>query len=166
MAEEILVTKARVGYSGIFSMDDFYRLMYDLFSGLGYDVEEAKYTTKKKPDGDVIAIEWNNFKKVDDYSQFKIWMKISISELEKVQVQIGGIPSTKNKGNVEMELKVMIITDYENRWEINPMLKFLKGIYDVYFYKSTFDTWKQKAATDMHTIENEAKAFFNMQRFM
>jgi hypothetical protein len=166
MAEEMMVSKAKASYTGIFSIDDYYKLLFDLFRGLGYDVEENKYSHKTSPTGDEMAIEWNAVKKVDDYSQFKIWAKTEVKDLEKVQVQIGGSPSVKNKGMCSLELKAHIITDYENRWEINPVLKFMKGIYDVYFYKSTFDTWKTKVVLDMHTIENEIKSFFNMQRFM
>ena len=166
MAEEMMVSKAKASFTGIFSMDDYYRLLFDLFRGLGYDVEENKYSHKTSPTGDELAIEWNAVKKVDDYSQFKIWAKTEVRDLEKVQVQVGGRPYTKNKGFCSIEMKAHIVTDYENRWEINPMLKFLKGIYDVYFYKSTLDTWKTKVILDMHTVENEVKSFFNMQRFM
>jgi hypothetical protein len=166
MAEEMMVSKAKASYTGIFSIDDYYKLLFDLFRGLGYDVEENKYSHKTSPTGDEMAIEWNAVKKVDDYSQFKIWAKTEVKDLEKVQVQIGGMQSVKNKGMCSLEMKAHIITDYENRWEINPVLKFMKGIYDVYFYKSTFDTWKTKVVLDMHTIENEIKSFFNMQRFM
>lgn len=147
-------------------MDDYYKLLFDLLRGLGYDVEEHKYSHKTSPTGDALAIEWVALKKVDDYSAFKIWAKTGVTNLEKVQVQIGGRPFTKNKGSCSLELKCMVLTDYENRWEINPLLKFLKGLYDVYFYKSTFDTWKGKVILDMHTVENEMKSFFNMQRFM
>lgn len=166
MVEEITITKTRVKFTGIFSFDDYYKLIYDLFRGLGYDIEEAKYSHKTTPVGDAMTIEWSCYKKVDDYTMFKIWAKTQVEGLEKVQVQIKGSPEFKNKGSCDLEMKANLMTDYENRWEINPLLKFLKGFYDVYFYKSTFETWKAKIALDMHTIENEAKAFFNMQRFM
>lgn len=166
MVEDINITVGRVKYSGIFSFDDYYKLLYDLFRSLGYDIEEAKYSHKTSPTGDSATIEWNCYKKVDDYSQFKIWAKTEINDLEKVQVQSKEQVLSRNKGSCYLEMKANIMTDYENRWEINPILKFLKGFYDVYFYKSTFDTWKAKVALDLHTVENEAKAFFNMQRFM
>lgn len=164
--EEITVTVGRVKFSGIFSFDDYYKLIYDLFRSLGYDIEEAKYSHKTTPVGDSATVEWACYKKVDDYSMFKISAKTEIEGLEKVQVQIKDQPAVKNKGSCYLELKAVIMTDYENRWEVNPLLKFVKGFYDVYFYKSTFDSWKQKVAIDLHTVENEVKAFFNMQRFM
>lgn len=166
MVEEIAVTKARVKYTGIFDLGDFYRLIYDLMRSLNYDVEEKKYSHKVKPEGDGVDIEWECFKKVDDYTQFKIFLRAGISGVQKVQVQIEGTQATRNRGECEVELKCYLQTDYENRWETNPLLKFLKGIYDVYIYKSTLNLWKERIASENHTIENEVKAFFNMQRFM
>jgi hypothetical protein len=166
MTEEIAVTKARVKFTGIFDMGDFYRLLYDLFRSMNYDVEEQKYKNKVRPDGDEVELEWNCFKKVDDYVQFKVFCRVAIFGLQKVQVQVEGMQTSRNRGECEVELKCFVQTDYENRWETNPMLKFLKGFYDVYIYKSTLTLWKDRIATEMHTVENEVKAFFNMQRFM
>ena len=164
--EEITITVGRVKFSGIFSYDDYYKLIYDLFRSLGYDIEETKYSHKTSPTGDSATIEWNCYKKVDDYTMFKIWAKTEIDGLEKVQVQLKDQTLTKNKGMCYLDMKAIVMTDYENRWEINPIMKFMKGFYDVYLYKSTFETWKAKLALDLHTVENEVKAFFNMQRFM
>jgi len=164
--EDITVIKTGVKFTGIFSFDDYYKLLYDLFSSIGYAVVEDKYSHSTKPTGDSMDIEWNCFKKVDDYSMLKIWARTSINGLEKVQVKIKDTMTVKNKGTIALDMKASIMTDYENRWEINPILKFLKGFYDVYFYKSTFESWKERATLDVHTVENEVKAFFNMQRFM
>lgn len=164
--EEIAITKARVKYKGLFSFGDYYRILYDLFRSLGYDVEEQKYKHKTKPEGDEIEIEWNCYKKIDDYSLFRIFAKTLITGLQKVETVEGGMKRTKNTGDVELEIKCFIQTDYENKWETSPFLKFLKGIYDAYLYRSTLETWKEKVAYDMHTVENEIKAFFHMQRFM
>jgi hypothetical protein len=164
--EEISVAKGRAKYTGIFDFGDYYRMLYDLFTSMGYSVEEQKYAHKSVPTGDEIEIEWNCYKKVDDYSLFRIFAKTLVLGLQKVKVVVEGVQTTKNQGSLELELKCFVQTDYENRWETSPILKFLKGIYDAYFYKATLDNWKEKVAADMHTVENEVKAFFHMQRFM
>ena len=164
--EEIAIAKARTKFSGIFSIKDYYRLLYDIFRSLGYDVEEQKYKHAVKPEGDEIELEWQCWKKVDDYARLRIFAKTLVVGLQKVQVQVEGAQTTKEKGSCELELKCFVQTDFENRWEVNPMLKFMKGVYDTYIYRPTFATWRDKVAGEMHTVENEMKAFFNMQRFM
>jgi hypothetical protein len=118
--EAITVTVGRVKFVGIFSFDDYYKLIYDLFRSLGYDIEETKYSHKTTPIGDSATVEWACYKKVDDYSMFKIGAKTEIEGLEKVQVQLKDQPMTKNKGSCYLELKAEIMTDFENRWEVNP----------------------------------------------
>ena len=167
MSEAVKITQSRIKFVGIFDLGDFYRLLYDIIKSLGYtNIIETKYTHKTNPAGDKIELEWNCFKKVDDYSQFHLFARALITDLQKVQVKVDDVTTTKHKGDAELELVCNIVTDYENRWETNPISKFLKGIYDIYFYKSTFDTWVTKITSEMHTVENEMKAFFRMERFM
>jgi hypothetical protein len=166
MSEIIKITEARVKFVGIFDMSDYYRLLYDIIKSMGYIIVESKYSHKTIPSGDRIELEWNCFKKVDDYSQFHIFARTLVTDLQKVQVKVDEATSTKHRGDIELELVCKIITDYENRWETNPITKFLKGVYDIYFYKSTFDTWVTKITSEIHTVENEMKAFFRMEKFM
>lgn len=164
--EEISVTSARTKFNGLFDFGDYYRLLYDLFRSMGYSVVEQKYSHKNNPTGNDVEIEWQCYKKVDDYSMFRIFAKTLIVSMEKVQVTVEGVQTKKDKADCELDLKCFIQTDYENRWETSPFLKFLKGVYDSYFYRATMENWKERISTDMHTVENEVKAFFNMQRFM
>jgi len=164
--EEITVASARIKYAGKFDLGDYYRLLYDLFRSLGYDVEEQKYKHKTKPEGDEIELEWNCYKKVDDYTRFKIFAKTLIVGLHKVQVQVEGVTTSKHVGDCELSFKAVLQTDFTNRWETHPFLKFMKGFYDAYIYKGQLEEWKVKILEDMNTVENEMKAFFNMQKFM
>jgi len=164
--ETVKITNARVKFVGVFDLGDFYRLLYDIIKSLGYVIIEKKYTHKTNPAGDKIELEWDCFKKVDDYAQFYIFTRVLVTDLQKVQVKVDDVTATKHKGDIELELVCNINTDYENRWETNPISKFLKGVYDIYFYKSTFDTWINKVTSEMHTVENEMKSFFRMERFM
>jgi len=164
--ETVKITQTRIKFSGLFDLGEFYRLLYDIIKSMGYLISESKYTHKASPGGDKVELEWNCFKKVDDYAQFHIFARALITDLQKVQVKVDEATATKNKGDAELELTCSVVTDYENRWETNPISKFLKGIYDIYFYKSTFDTWVTKITSEMHTVENEMKSFFRMERFM
>ena len=166
MAELVKITQSRIKFVGVFDLGDYYRLLYDIIKSMGYLIVESKYTHKTNPAGDKVEMEWNCFKKVDDYAQFQIFARTMITDLQKVQVKVDDVTATKHKGDAELELVVSIITDYEGRWETNPVLKFLKGLYDIYFYKSTYDNWVSKITSEMYTIESEMKSFFRMEKFM
>ncbi|HDQ59884.1 MAG TPA: hypothetical protein ENN30_01680 [Candidatus Woesearchaeota archaeon] len=164
--EAITVSQARIKFAGKFDLGDYYRLLYDIFRSMGYDVEESKYKHKTNPTGDEIELEWNCLKRSDDYTRFKIFAKTLIVGLNKVQVQIEGVPASRHTGDTELELKAQVQTDFTNRWETHPLLKFFKGFYQTYIYKNTLESLMGKLQNEMETVENEMKAFFNMQRFM
>ena len=82
------------------------------------------------------------------------------------QVQVGGKPKKMDKATVELEMKAAILMDYNNTWEYSPILRYLRPFYNKYFYKPVFDRIKVIVVEDMYKIENEMKAFFNMQTFV
>lgn len=167
MPEETLVAgPSKVKYNGVFSLSDFYRLLYDLFVSQGYVVEETKYKEKNESIGKQIEISWEGEKLVDDYTKFVIKVTVFMIGINKVKVQKDGVEAKMNKGDVEISFKAILTTDYDSRWESSPVLKFLKGVYDTYLYRSTFDSWRKQIYEEMYSIQNEMKAFFNLSRFM
>jgi len=167
MSEELLVAgPTTVKHKGVFDLDEFYKFLHDLLDSLGYSIEERKYKQKDVPGGKEVEISWECTKKVDDYTMFRINIDITIKSLVDVQVQRGDIRVPAHKGDMEFKLKGWIITDYEDKWEKSPILKFLKGIYDRYLYKPTFENLQKKVWEESYTVENEVKAFLNLPRFL
>jgi hypothetical protein len=167
MAEETPVAgPSRVRFKGIFSLDRWYRLMYDLFVTLGYDIDEKKYKEKHKEGFSNMEIIWEAIKRVDDYTMFFIRVDVLVYDFKKIKAQRKGVEIDADSGDLEVVFRAVLRTDYENRWETHPVLKFFKGIYDKYLYRSTFEFYKNKIYEEMYTIQNEIKAFFNLSRFM
>jgi hypothetical protein len=167
MAEETPISEARVKYKGIFEFDDYYRILYDLFTAQGYMVDEVKYRQKEAPDGSrEVEIIWKCIKDVDDYTRFLIEVTTFIVGMKEIPVQRGEMKTVATRGDIEIRMKSVLVTDYQDRWETSPFLKFLKGVYDRYIYRSTFEGYKDKVREEMYLVENEIKAFFNLSRFM
>lgn len=166
--EEVTILKTRFKYSGQYSLSSYYNLMYDIFRSMGYGVEETNYIRKLNPDGSQKEIElvWDCLGTIDGYSKIKINAKTLIVGIGTQQTQIDGKPVTRDVGTLELEMKSSILIDYENRWESNPIMRHLKGFYDKYFYKPVFDNLIAKTAGNHYKVENEMKAFFNMQTFL
>lgn len=166
MGEESEISRTSVRYNGIFDFNILYRTLHDLISSMGYFIEEPKFKLRDTKEGNEIEIEWNAFKKVDDYTQFLLWVRIFIVGEKQIEVQKGDVKTKMNRGDVEITIKSKLKTDYADKWEKHPLLKFFKGIYDRYIYKPTYESWEDKVWADMFTLENEAKAFFGLPRFM
>lgn len=166
--EEIKVTKSRFKYAGLYSLTSYYNLLYDVFRTTGYEVEEWRYRRKLRPDGSTEELEifWDCFKKKDEYSKIKIFTKTLIVGMSEQQTQIEGKPVKRDKGTVELEMKASIMIDTGNQWDANPFLRHFRRFYDTYFYKPILDNIKRILIDDHYKVENEMKAFFNMQTFV
>ncbi len=166
MVETRQIASVTLKQKSIFDMGDYYKFLYQLITSLGYIVNEDDYSQKDTPSGKEIEFHWTCEMEVDDYTKFKIWIECKVRGLQDVQVVREGIKEKKNKGEVELTIKGHILTDYKDRWEKNPVLKFLKGFYDRYLYKPTFEGYIEKIWENVYLIENEVKAFFELPRFM
>ncbi len=167
MSEETLVVgPTKIKFNGLFDLSDFYKTMYDLLTSMRYTIEERKFKEKNDTIGKQIEINWDGLKNVDDYTQFYINIFVFMVGVNKVEVQKDGVAVKLSKGDVEITFKGILRTDYESRWEQSPVLKFLKGIYDSYLYRSTFNNWRTQIYEETYSLQNEIKAFFNLNRFM
>ena len=168
MAEDLIIKK-KVKYAGVFDFNDFYEMLNGAFGQLSYDIDEVDH--KKK--GSVYGFIWEGFKIVDDYSRFKIWLKVHITNLKEVEVDDNGKKRKMYEGDVLMIFKGFIITDYGGKWEANPYLVFLKGFFDKYLYgkqgsptiaKGVYKQWVVKLDQDVAEIINESKSFLHMYK--
>jgi len=163
--ETLKITGSRFKYDGLYSLSSYYNLLYDVFRTMGYDVEEWKYRNKLGPDGTTVELElfWIARRKVDNYARILINCKTLIVTMSKQQTQIDGKPVMRDKGTLELELKVAVEIDYDNKWMINPIFNQLRRIYNNVLNKPALNVIKGKAAGEMGKVDSEMKAFFNMQ---
>jgi len=165
MAEEFTIQGTRQKFAGTFSLSSYYAFKYDLFRRKGYTVYEDKYRMKTVPGANELELFWTCFKNVDSYTRLKIFAKTLIVGLDKREVTIEGVPVMMDKGDVELEMKASIITDYNNTWESNPFLRTMKSIYDRYIYREKFKELERVLVNNLYFVENSTKEFFKMETF-
>lgn len=164
--EKEKIASALVKPRGIFDFKDFYKFLYELISSQGYIINEDHYNQTAKTEGNDVEVLWNCSQEVDGYTKFDVQVLLKVFGLVNVQVDKGGVKKQMNQGTVEVWLKGFITTDYRGQWEKQPLLKFLKGVYDRYLYRSRYDALVARIWEDVYLIENEVKAYFELPRFM
>ena len=173
MAENDLVVKRKLAYTGVFDFKDFYEALMGAYDDLKYDVDEVDHKAKHKETGLFYTLIWESVKNVDDYTRFYIWMKLLTENMKEVEVEDGGKKRKMYDGDIRIIFKGYLVTDYGGRWEGNPYLVFLKGFFDKYLYgkqgsprlaKGLYKEWVIKLEKDVNGVMNEAKAFLHMQK--
>jgi len=164
--EQERIAKTLVKPKGIFDWKDFYKFLYELMQAQGYVITEDHYNQKETKNGKEIEVQWNCSQFIDDYTRFDVQLLLKVFGLVDVQIERGGQKKDMNQGEIEVWITGFITTDYKNQWEKQPILKFLKGVYDRYLYRSRYEELQAKMWEHVYLIENEVKAYFELPRFM
>ena len=167
MAErEIIVDKMRLTYEGLLSVPELYTMIDEWFHEKGYDKRENKNIEVVTQDRiKFIELELEPWKKITDYAKNIIKMRILISDLKHVDVEIKGVKQKLTQGKVQIVFDAFLETDYESRWEGKPIFYFLRTLFDKYFYKpftAGFETGVKQDTLDLHS---RIKAFLNLYKF-
>lgn len=160
MAEKDSLVKTKVKHTGIFNFKETYRILFEWLMDENYDVNEKSYKEVIGAGGaKEIEIEWEALKKVSDYFRFQIIAKWHIIGMTSVEVEIDGIKDKMNKGQFELEVKSILIKDYESRWENRPAIKFLRTLYDRYLIRERVEQYETKLIVEMEDFVAQCKSF-------
>ncbi len=164
MPEKDTIFSSKIKYTGIFSFKDFYNFCYDwLTQEFILDVAESKYTEKIIGDSKNIDIEWIGERKVTDYFKFEVKIKFKIIELTEVEIQENGIKIKTNKGRVEVDVRGILVRDYEGKFEHTAGKKFLRSIYEKWVIPSRIIEYENKLVEDCDEFLNQAKAYLDLE---
>mgnify|MGYP005644995711 CR=1 FL=1 len=161
--EKDQIYKGKIKHGGIFHFKDYYSFAYDWIISEGYDLTEKKYSEKVAGDAKEIEIEWEAFRKISDYFQFRIKIRWMILGMKDVEVQREGKKVKMNSGTLEVSFTAVIEKDYENRWENKPFFRFLRGVYDRYLIRNRVDDYEQRLVEELLELIDQSKAFLALE---
>lgn len=165
MAEEEQVFSSKVKYDGIFTFKDFYKFCHDWLTeetNLS-DFAEDKYGEKLSGDTKAIDVEWVGERKLSDYFKEKIKVKFQIRNMSQVKIKREGVEIDSNKGSNEVQVKGILVKDYQGKFEMTGFRKFLRATYEKYIIPSTVKALKAKVASDCEEFLEQAKAFLDLE---
>ena len=164
MAEKDTIFSSKIKYNGIFSFKNFYAFCYDwLTEETDLSISEDKYAEKLETDSKNIDIKWTGLRKVTDYFKFDIKVKFKITGLTEVEIQEGSTKIKTNKGIVEIDVKGVLVRDYEGKFESKASQKFLRSIYEKWVIPSRITEYENKIAGDCDEFLNQAKSYLDLE---
>jgi len=162
MASKSEVLRQKLKHEGYWNYKEMYTFCFNWLKDNGYKISEKEYTEKQKNEGREIIIEWQAKKKVTDYYQNIIKMKWHILRMKDAEIERDGKKEETNKGEVKIEFYVDLEKDYEERWEDQPLWKFLRGVYEKYIIRTTTDEYEDRLRDDALEYINQIKAFLQL----
>jgi len=160
MVELDKLFKSKVRHVGIFDFKETYRVLYEWLIDEGYDINEKVYKEViGAGNSKEIEVEWDATRKVSDYFRFQIKVNIHIFGMTSVEVEIDGVKQKMNKGDFNLEATCTLQKDYEDRWTMNPVYKFLRGLYDRYIIPARIEQYEGKLIGENDEFLAQSKAF-------
>jgi hypothetical protein len=163
MAELDTIYETKIKYTGLFSFNDLYNLLYDFLTDYNYFVTEEGYTEKVRAEGKEIEVKWLCLKKVTDYFRYRIKITMRLFRLLEVEITKEGKKVKMNKGDLEIKFTAILERDYENKFEISPFHKFLRAVYEKYIIKNRIEQMEDKLVEETLTFVNNTKAYLELE---
>lgn len=165
MGEKRELDKKSISYQGLFKANELYKSIKEWGEENKYDVGEEKHTEIVVEKGKEVKIPLSLDKKASDYVKYSIKVSIEVKELEDVMITKGKAKERLNKGNVTLNMKAIIETDYDNKWNKKPLFMFMKGLHDKFLRKGEIDDFEKELKSDIGKLYDELRAHLNLFKY-
>jgi len=163
MVESSQLFSQNLKHVGFWNFKDLYNFCYEWLKDENFIVSENEYTEKITDRGKEIIIKWEAWRKVTDYFKYKIKVEWHILGMTDAEVERGGKKEKTNKGEIKMTFKPILERDYESRWDITPISKFFRGIYDKYIVRTTIDEHEDRIIEKTIEFIEQVKAWMVLE---
>jgi hypothetical protein len=160
-----LVNKHKVSYEGIFSLKELYITIDNLITKKGYNKKEIQNTEIVKKGGRYVTIRMEVWKKMADYANSVIQIKMMLQNIKDIEIEKEGIKISANQGKAEIIFDAYIENDFEHKWENTPGFFFVRILFDKYIFKPFTTNYQAKVITDYKEFLNEITAVLNLNKY-
>ncbi len=164
MSEKEIIYSSKIKSKGYFDFTAFYKFCHGWLSDeTGLSIMEDKYVEKLGKDSKEVEIAWSGSKKLTDYFKFKASIKIKVTDLKNVEMKKGDAVINTNQGTIELEIKGILVRDYEGKFELDAFRKFMRNLYEKWIIPSRIEQFEDKVAGNCDEFLAQAKAWLDLE---
>ncbi len=152
-------------YKGYFSMKEIYRLFSTWMDDKGYVPVEKRVQESVTKTGKHVEIDLQPYKKYTDYAKSVIRIQISGHNMKDVEVTRDDHKQKLQDGEIRITFDSWLETDYEEKWETQPVFYVLRSLFEKYVYTPFLSGHITGVREDTLHIKEQLKAFLNLERF-
>ncbi len=161
----IVVDEQKIAYDGIFESRELFKVIKSWAKEKGYWFYEESRTESTKPEGKYVELSLPLQKKLTDYAKSRIHMKLQFGPMNDVVVKRDQKRKKVQEGKLNIFMKGVLETDYEDRWETKPIFYFLRVLFEKYLYSPYISGHEGQIKKDYAELKSQIKAFLNLEKF-
>ncbi|MFH1174934.1 MAG: hypothetical protein V1725_07400 [archaeon] len=155
-----------IEYEGFFDLKKTFKVLIDWFTERGYERHDQLNAHNAMESGNEMSLYLIFFKKISDYAKVQIDIFISVYNAKDIEVQVDKHKERMQQGKIKLSFDCFLITDYENKWESQPMMFFLRTVFDKFFFKIYTYHYEEEAREDGREAMHEVKSFLNLHKYL
>lgn len=158
---ELVISATKVKYKGAFEVGDVCSFTKKVFESRDYKVNEEAVNKSENPAEGTTSfeLEMKANKTLDSYAKAVVEIKFNVDDYAKQEVFEGGHKVVKNKGEMVVEIKMILQLDYNNDWNVG-LLGNLRPVFERVWYKEKIDGWKKKLSLELENMREDMKELF------
>lgn len=143
-------------YSGIFDLREFLDYIKGWFEKYDYDVIEKEYVDKSVEIKST-TIKWECDRKIDDYHQYFLDVKIKIDNYQEIKKD----GKQMVKGDFIFSFDAYIEKDYLENWKKGPVRRFARSVFDRFVMEQKETEVEKQLKDDSEDLLSEVKKYFS-----
>lgn len=167
MAEKDTIFKTKLKAKNcIFDYGDYYKFCYDwIMQEIALNAfAEKGYSEKINGDAKDIDIKWEGFKKLTDYFGMEVKITFKVLALKKIEATKDGVKVKTNQAmSNELEVKGVLVRDYQGKFEKSALTKFWRGIYERWIIAERVDQMENKVFSELNEFVEQVKAYLALE---
>ncbi len=164
--KRLVVNNLELNYKGIFSFEELYKEIGRIVEERGYKRHEKRYEEFVTPSGKELFVELRPMKKKTEYYDLMLKIRVEAKNVKESTVEVDGVPTVFQEGDVSMIFDAWTTTDYEHRWGEKPIFFFVKALINKWVYRFPMEEgFLGEVAADVRSVYRDVKAHLNLYKY-
>jgi hypothetical protein len=150
-------------YAGVFDYDKLIKTFAQWYNEEGYEFREMIYKHKvPSPSGSEQELKVEGWKKITEYVQYWIYVRIKIWELKELDVVIDGEKKKMARGKLQITFSSSTWLDYNNKFNTEMAVRIQDFLHKYVWHKQITGGWTDECYYYMYKLHRVIKETLNM----
>lgn len=163
--KHIVVDGIRFNYSGMFDVEELFKVILDWEKQNGYEREVKKKSQIVEAHAKKMEYIFEEWKSLADWARSTVRLKILAKDIVDFDLEREGYKRNMQKGHVLVYIDGFLETDLEHRWQEKPMYVFLRTLYDKLVWKFWLGRHDGDVAAASKSLYDTLFAYFKRYKY-
>ncbi|GEM_PF-5745944 len=164
MERELYVDNQKVGYEGNFQYGELLRLIDEWAKKYDYHKEVKAHKEKITPHGRNVSMTLEFHRRFTHIHFSFIALELEIENMTDRHVELDGLRTKVNEGEIEAVFFGYLFTHLKGRWETKANVAFVRKLIDKYVYKLERSKYPGTVVSETKDLMYQIKAFLNLYK--